>query len=42
MTPEKIKAAKYAGGAAVLAAAYLGLLLPETIHNDKSSKGGQS
>jgi hypothetical protein len=36
LTPERIKATKYAGGGALLTAAYLGLLLPEIFHNKDS------
>ena len=34
LTPEKIKAVKYVGGVALLATAYLGLLLPEISNGD--------
>jgi hypothetical protein len=41
LTPEKIKATKYAAGAALLTSAYLGLLLPE-IFNNEGSGGNKS
>ena len=38
MTPEKIKATKFAAGAALLATAYMGLLFPEIMSNDNTTK----
>jgi hypothetical protein len=42
LTPENIKTTKYGGGAALAAAAYLGLLIPDIIRTEKSGKGGHS
>ena len=38
MTPEKIKATKFAAGAALLATAYMGLLFPQIMCNDNTTQ----
>lgn len=42
MTPEKIKATKWIGGAFLLTSAYLSLLLPEIFNNEASSQSSNN